>query len=274
MTGQISQHYQQQLQREQILSRVQQTYPQGPNLYQLAPVDQLHIGGIKASEKLLQRIEQLRPRRILDIGSGTGGLMRLLQSKLDTALVGVDISHELNRLNRDLTALCPEQTSPRLITADAHHLPFADQQFDLILFQHSLLNMPDSRQVLSESRRLLLSDGQLLLHEVLAGDQPEKMRYPVPWARDAAHSHLLSEPRLRKLLQESGFELYQFDDWSAEALAWRQRQSEKEKSQQVQAAPLSPALILGSDFSRMGANVMANLSSGAARVVEVLAQPC
>lgn len=284
----VEQHYEQALDAELIIESLQKAYPQGPDIYQLAPIDQLHIGGIKASLKLLNRIQHLNARSILDIGSGLGGLMRLLQSNLlrpnlpqsiltgpehpqPLNIIGVDICHPFNHINRKISAIC-KQKPPALITADAHHLPFMESQFDLIVFQHSLLNIPDDSGVLKECWRLLKPGGHILLHEVIEGTQPEMMLYPVPWARDAEHSHLIDEQHLRDLLKQSHFQLSNFDNWSVQALEWRTRQSVKEQTTSQNTPPVSPAMILGPEFKLMGHNLMKNLQNNAAQVVEVLAK--
>ncbi|MGB0467900.1 MAG: class I SAM-dependent methyltransferase [Pontibacterium sp.] len=273
MTASISSHYHRQLQSAQIISTLKARYPEGPDLYQLAPVDQLHIGGIKASVKLLKRLAELGGGNVLDIGSGLGGLMRLAQAEFDINLTGLDITHPLNEINHALSNLYNPDYQPNLITADAHQLPVRDQQYDVVLFQHSLLNMPDAAQVLRECTRVLKPAGAILMHEVIQGPQHADMAYPVPWARDAGHSHLRSQAMLEALITEAGFAPIQLSDWSQDALDWRKRQSEKEKQShtKTQKPAVSPALILGPEFAQMGANVMKNLQSGAARVVEVVA---
>jgi len=267
----VAEHYHQRLQTDQIIQRLQKAYPDGPGPFQLAPVDQLHIGGIKASQKLLTRLAELRPSNVLDIGSGLGGLQRLANNELDLNIVGLDITHALNHINQQLSALC--QTQTQAITGDAHHLPFADARFDAVIFQHSLLNMPDTEQVLNECQRILKPGGYLLLHEVVQGDAHNTMRYPVPWARSAETSHLLDQDALVALLTPH-FEVLNMNDWSDDALRWRKRQSEKEaaNADSAKTPPVSPALILGPEFAQMGSNVMKNLAGNAARVIELCAQ--
>lgn len=266
----IDRHYQQQLDTDRIIERVHQHYPEGANLYQLAPLDQLHIGGIKASERLLRHLDPVKHQQILDIGSGAGGLMRQA-SALGCSMIGLDITHGLNRLNQGLNACFAQKVDNPILTADAHHLPFADISIDLILFQHSFLNMPDDRQVLSECRRVLKPGGQLIMHEVVIGPNADALRFPVPWAEDAHHSHLLSQQVLAGRLKEAGFDAIEIDDWSDDALAWRRRQLDKEQSGAPVKAPLSPAMVLGSRFALMGRNLVSNLEQGAIRVVEAVA---
>ena len=265
----INQHYSQHMDETTLLNQLRQQYPDGPTLYQLAPIDQLHIGGIKASEKLLQQLQQLQPSRILEIGSGAGGLMRMIARQFSAEIIGIDITHGFNRLNRALTALTDTPVFP-VISADAQQLPFPDNSFDCIVFQHSLLNIPETERCLQECLRVLGANGTLLLHEVLQGPNPRQMRYPVPWASTAAQSHLITVDALSTLLQSSGFHLQAAENWSEEARQWRQRQAEKEKqhiTDKQRTTPLiSPIQILGEDFKKMGPNVIANLSADAVQV--------
>ncbi|MBY4675097.1 class I SAM-dependent methyltransferase [Marinobacterium arenosum] len=270
MNQPITDHYSQSLAPEQIIEQLQQHYPDGPTLYQLAPVDQLHTGGIKASERLLERLYGRPGCRVLDIGSGLGGLMRLAAERIPCQMVGIDITHDFNTLNRQLSGLYDASRAQPALTADAQTLPFADRSFDAVLFQHSLLNIPDKRATLNECRRVLKPKGQLILHELIEGPAYDQLRYPVPWARGAGLSHLMREAELRTLIEQAGFQINVLEDWSELAQNWRNRQREKE--QQPKQAPISPALVLGPEFQQMAANILHNLEIGAIRVVELVAR--
>lgn len=267
----IDQHYQQELDPQAVIEKVRAAYPDGADLYQLAPLDQLHIGGIKASERLLRHLDPKRHTHVLDIGSGAGGLMRQAAS-LGVQLIGLDITHDLNRLNQGLNRCYTGEVNNPVLTGDAHHLPLADASIELILFQHSFLNMPDDLQVLQECRRVLKPGGQLVMHEVVVGENPEAMQFPVPWAAHSSQSHLLTDTALRARLQQAGVSDITLEDWSQEAIDWRRRQLAKETSNTRVKAPLSPAMILGKRFAAMGKNLVHNLESGAIRVVEVTAR--
>ena len=275
----IEQHYSNNLNRDALLQELRKHYPEGPDCYQLAPVDQLHIGGIKASQKLIKGLKQHNPQQILEIGSGLGGLMRLIQQSLpDVRVTGIDITHEFNLLNRDLsqiaaTSLNSEQL--RVLTGDAQQLPFADNSFDCIIFQHSLLNIPDSHRCLSECRRVLKSGGTLFLHEVLKGQNHAAMVYPVPWAQHPDQSHLQTIQQLSERLEQGSFVIDSLTNWSDEALIWRQRQTTKEQPAEknsLKSKPvISPVDVLGKTFRQMGPNVMKNLHTEAVEVWEITA---
>ncbi len=84
----------------------------------------------------LDRLE-LTPRRILDVGTGTGAGARVLARRFPKAeVVGVDLAPAMIQEARRLV---PDDLVGRLAfeTADATALPFADEAFELVV----LLNM-------------------------------------------------------------------------------------------------------------------------------------
>ncbi|MCL7928786.1 class I SAM-dependent methyltransferase [Halomonas llamarensis] len=263
----LAHHYQQHLSVEEVLDRVAEHFPSGPTCFELAPLDQLHIGGVKASARLIGLLNAETHPRVLDIGAGAGGLMRQA-AELGFVLVGLDITHGFNRLNQGLSELSGLEQRAQCVTGDAAHLPFATASMDAVLFQHSFLNMPDGPAVLSECRRVLRPDGKLVMHEVVSGPNALAMRYPVPWASDAAHSHLESADSLKAQLHKAGFYLNHFSDWSKDALVWRKRQRKKETQTQHRAL-LSPQLVFGERFLTMGKSLVANLADEAIKVVEI-----
>lgn len=266
----ISGHYEAQLDSHKIIGALQQAYPNGANKYQLAPIDQLHIGGIKASEKLLKNLKS--SDKVLEIGSGCGGLMRLMQEQ-GIDITGLDISHGLNSLNNQLARLsieCQDEGRSKVITGDGHRLPFKDNCFTVVVMQHSLLNMPDTLKVLSECERVLKPSGSVVLHEILKGAQDIPMSFPVPWASSPEESFLVTEAKFKDLVSSSGFKTDKIEDWSVEALHWRKKQQMKERFVVKLAAPVSPTLIFGDCFKAMAHNLVVNLTTEAIRVMEVV----
>ncbi|MBZ5486772.1 class I SAM-dependent methyltransferase [Halomonas aquamarina] len=265
----LAAHYHQALRDAEVLAQIQHHYPAGPTLHQLAPLDQLHIGGVSASRRLLGLLDPAIHPRVLDMGAGLGGLMRQ-GAALGFHMTGLDITHRFTRLNQALTALASPAGPPlRWITGDACALPFAEASFDALLFQHSLMNMPDAAQVFKESRRVLRPGGKLVMHEVVSGPEVSQLRFPVPWALTAEHSHLLEHSTLKKMLIEANFTLEHDLDWSRPALEWRERQRGKEQTGQAPA--LSPQWVFGERFMKMGENLLFNLKAGAINVVEIRA---
>ncbi|WP_404470756.1 methyltransferase domain-containing protein [Vreelandella venusta] len=267
----LAEHYQQGLRDGDIITQIRTYYPDGATLHQLAPLDQLHIGGIAASKKLLNLLDAHIHTHVLDIGSGLGGLMRQ-GAALGFHITGLDITHRFNVLNQALTELSLHSANPplRCVTGDACALPFPKHTFDAVLFQHSLMNMPDPARVLAQCRHVLRPGGTLVMHEVVSGENIANLRLPVPWAETQQHSHLLTIAELTRLLQTEGFTLSHCEDWSSTALEWRQRQRQKEQTSH--AAVLSPQWVFGERFLKMGKNLLENLANNAINVVEISAR--
>lgn len=263
---------------EPLCQRIAKRHPGGASLFDLAPLDQLHIGGLGASQRLIARLDPTTHPRLLDIGSGLGGLARVA-SLAGFAVVALDITAAFSRLSARLNALMAAPsaafTPPQAVTGSALALPFAASTFDATVFQHSLLNVPDGQVALAECRRVLRPGGRLVLHEIVEGPHPETLRFPVPWSLDGQGSHLLTQETLEKMLTKSGFTLQRSSDLTPEALAWRRHQVQKEAQAAQEtgvanrAEKLSPALVFGPCFADMGANLVANLQNGAIKVVEM-----
>jgi ubiquinone/menaquinone biosynthesis C-methylase UbiE len=100
------------------------------------------------------------PKRILEVGSGTGdGAAALARVFPEARVTGMDLSEEMVR-----TA---EQTNPgpEYVTGDAAHIPFPDDTFDLV----AQLNVPFYPR---ELKRVLKPDGHILVASTLGPSTP------------------------------------------------------------------------------------------------------
>ena len=242
--------------------------PERLTLDEVAGIDQLHLGGRAASRSLLALGELLPDQRVLDVGCGTGGASRLVAQEAGCEVVGVDITMAFIEAAEWLSAATGLAGRTRFLCADAARTPLPGGAFDVIWCQHALMNMPDVAGVLAEWRRLLVTDGRVLLHEVVAGDNPEPLALPVPWARTAATSHLQGREALRVSLEEAGFVPVCVRDVTESALAWRQKHVRRESGEEKTAPLPGPSLIFGDEFVEMGRNLRDNLAAGRVRILE------
>ncbi|MDR9468583.1 methyltransferase domain-containing protein [Marinospirillum sp.] len=240
--------------------------PEQLTLDDLAAIDQLHVGGRKASRELADEAGFQPGQTVLDLGCGTGGSSRLLEVEYGVQVVGVDITPPFIQVARWLSQATGLDARSEFICCDAQQLPLEDQQFDAVWSQHTLMNLPDLQQGLQEIHRVLKPGGRLLLHEVFQGENPEPLALPVPWAEEAAHSYLKTPQELELLLQEAGFAPIFQQEVTEEALQWRKKHTERETRGQAQI--LTPQLIFGPRFLQMGKNLMDNLASGKVRLFQ------
>lgn len=117
------------------------------------------------------------PRRMVDVGCGTGRLLRTAAVAFpDTRLVGVDISAGMlaqaqaqvqARVQAQVQAQARATTPPghrtAFVRADSAALPFADAAFGLVTCTASSHHWPEPTAALAELRRVLAPDGLLVL---------------------------------------------------------------------------------------------------------------
>jgi SAM-dependent methyltransferase len=106
--------------------------------------------------EITRALPDLRGRRVLEVGAGTGREAHTLAQRGATA-VALDFSPEALRLSR--------QVSPgvRLVRGDALIAPFRPESFDLVYHQGLLEHFRDPAPLLAENRRVLRHDGLLLV---------------------------------------------------------------------------------------------------------------
>lgn len=118
------------------------------------------------ADRLLQHIActKVEPKRILDIGCGTGYFTRLLSRHFRKAdVTALDLSESMVRA----TAAAHERRMPwhgrrHHVTADGCSLPFADGAFDLVTSNLALQWIPEPQRMMQEMRRVLASGGLML----------------------------------------------------------------------------------------------------------------
>jgi len=103
---------------------------------------------------------------VLDLCTGTGTLLRLLQGKVGTSgqVVGVDFSHGMLMAAQRKTREFP---NVGLVEADAGYLPFATGTFDVATCSHAFYELKGTVQgrALQEIVRVLKPEGSFLMME-------------------------------------------------------------------------------------------------------------
>jgi ubiquinone/menaquinone biosynthesis C-methylase UbiE len=102
------------------------------------------------------------PAAVLDVGCGTGALLRTLAERLptDVELAGVDPAREMIEVGR---AALRECANAHLEVAFAEQLPFPDARFDLVISTVSFHHWADQAAGLGEVGRVLRPQGRLVL---------------------------------------------------------------------------------------------------------------
>jgi len=152
-------------------------------------------------DAVVRALRDTRPRRVLDVGCGTGLLAARLRRELDGAvLVGCDFSHGMLVRARGHDAVVS------WVQGDAQRLPFRDASADAIVSTEAFHWFPDQRRALAEFLRVLVPGGRLLVALVNPTDAVRAVArlgsraigQPADWP---------TRDEMRALFAEAGFEV-------------------------------------------------------------------
>ncbi len=105
---------------------------------------------------------------ILDIGTGPGQLLLAMRKAFPEAtLIGVDISSSMARQAQRNLGKCKQGNRIYVQIADANALPFADGTFNCVVSTGSLHHWKDPIHALSETHRVLKTDGYALIYDLV-----------------------------------------------------------------------------------------------------------
>lgn len=111
---------------------------------------------------LIERLAgiKIKPKKILDLGSGTSLLSQRLAKRYPQAKIfNLDLAEQRLSLAKNKYQ---KATRQYFICADAHALPFKDQSFDLVISNLSWHWMDHLGQAIYEAKRVLKVNGTLL----------------------------------------------------------------------------------------------------------------
>ncbi len=108
----------------------------------------------------------LRSPRVLDVACGTGMLLKWIAERLPEAeLYGVDASADmLTQARRALKGL-PHVHLEQVDMGETIGLPYEPKTFDLITCTNALHDLSEPVEILTRLRRLLFSQGQLVVED-------------------------------------------------------------------------------------------------------------
>lgn len=112
---------------------------------------------------MLERIGSVDGLKVLEIGCGDGALAVTLAT-LGAWVTGLDPSPAMRAAAR--TRADRAGVSLVLVDGEARHLPFEDDQFDLVVSVAALCFCPDASAPIGEMKRCLRPGGRLVLGEL------------------------------------------------------------------------------------------------------------
>lgn len=149
---------------------------------------------------LLNKLHLDQDVKVLDVGCGVGEYGHFLRERdFQGEYVGVDSSFDFIRIARSQAL-----SKSKFFFAEAENLPFARNSFDVVFSLFSMHDWWNPRQALQEIRRVLSSDGKLILLDLhndgFLGKIASKLE------RSGGGYGFFSRDHVQQFLQECGFQ--------------------------------------------------------------------
>jgi demethylmenaquinone methyltransferase / 2-methoxy-6-polyprenyl-1,4-benzoquinol methylase len=111
--------------------------------------------------ELVRHVARVKPRRILDVATGTAGVAIALAHATHADIAGVDLSEPMLEVGRKRVYDAGLDARIHLQRSRAEQLPFPDASFDAVTFTYLLRYVADPAATLRELARVLRPSGTL-----------------------------------------------------------------------------------------------------------------
>lgn len=236
----------------------------------LAPVDEFHIGGRRASQEFLDQLGLSGHMHVLDVGCGLGGPARFVASRYGSRVTGIDLSAEYVETGNALCKWVGLNQRISLQQGSALEMPFSEGTFGGAYMLHVGMNIEDKERLASELMRVLRPQSPLGIYDVMRTG-PGDLTYPVPWATTADLSAVGEPERYKKALQEAGFTVIaerNRRDFALDFFADLRARTAAAGG----PPPLGLHVLMGKDTPEKVQNMIDNISDGRIAPVELIAR--
>lgn len=150
---------------------------------------------------------------MLDLACGPGILLANLASSMSLS-VGVDVTPKMIQTAR-ATCHGASVRNTQFVESLGECLPFATAAFDCVVTRLSIHHFPDPLAVLCEVKRVLKTDGLLVIGDLVSSDDPAEGRLhnALEQLRDPSHVRMLPVSELLEVVTAAGFRVTATDHW-------------------------------------------------------------
>lgn len=124
-----------------------------------------HLGGLKATNELIELCRMEKGKLILDVGCGTGKTSCYITKKYGCSVVGVDISEKMISWSKERAIKEGIIDKVEFMRSDSQSLPFKSGIFDAVISESVLVFVENPGQAVSEYVRVTKLGGYIGLNE-------------------------------------------------------------------------------------------------------------
>jgi ubiquinone/menaquinone biosynthesis C-methylase UbiE len=233
----------------------------------LAPVDEFHIGGRRATADFAAEFAPRPGMHLIDIGSGLGGASRYFATQYGCRITGIDLTEEYVEVAQSLARRTGLDGVVSYRQASALALPFADASFDGGYMFHVGMNIADKAKLFVEARRVLKPGATFGLFDVMR-EGPGEILFPVPWSSGPETSFVETADNYKRLLVAAQFHVVR--ERSRRDFAIESYKRLRAYIARSGPPPLGRHIMFGPAASQMSTNLLAMLEQGTLAPVEII----
>ena len=125
-----------------------------------------HMGGLKATEELIELCHIDEGKYVLEVGCGVGITACYIAKRVGSRVVGVDISERMIDRSNERAKREGVEDRVEFRVADAQDLPFKDDLFDAVIGEFITAFPEDKQRAISEYVRVTKPGGYVGLNEI------------------------------------------------------------------------------------------------------------
>ncbi len=163
-----------------------------------------HIGGLRATEELLEMCRIKEGSRVLEVGCGVGMTSVLLAKKYGCTAVGIDINEGMVNRARERAEKENAEGKAEFMVADAQALPFRANTFDAVICESVNAFIPQKQEAVKEYVRVARPGGWVGFNEACWIREPDPELEK--GMRSFVGAELLSSGGWASLLERAGLE--------------------------------------------------------------------
>lgn len=145
-----------------------------------SPEEAIPAASHRTVRHIAEKTELKPEHKVLDIGSGYGGLARYLASNFGCSIVALNLSEKENERARKLNKERGLEDKINVVDGSFENIPVEDNSFDMIFSQDAILHSGQREKVLEEVARVLKPGGRFVFTDPMqADDCPKGVLEPI-----------------------------------------------------------------------------------------------